>query len=112
MITQAQINGAVTAWDGFLQSAGIPAEFLLHDTKARFTLNVARRKKMPENVTSGVQQKGFEIQFMGFRWNAAAPRPPEKGDQVTVEGRRHAIESVTPHSIGTTVVGYVARVLG
>ena len=107
------LGQAIKAWDDFIGATGIDTDFRLH-TGERFSLRVVRRRKADEDITDGLQQKGFEIQFMASQWVRLAPagRRPEKGDQVTMEGRRHAIETAKLVSYDNTEIGYVARVLG
>lgn len=112
-LTQADIQQAVSAWDSLIQSGGTPADWRLRDG-TQFQLQIVRRSKPDENMTEGLQQQGFEIQFMASRWGAVAPpgRGPEKGDQVTLHGRRHAVERAKLVTVGGVDVGYIARVLG
>jgi hypothetical protein len=107
------VNDAITAWDSSINAIGVNTTFTLH-TGETFTIKTVRRKKPDENMTEGLQQKGFEIQFMAKNWvaNAPAGRHPEKGDQLSMAGRRHAIESSKLVEAAGVSIGYIARVMG
>jgi hypothetical protein len=96
-----------------IENSGNNTAFTLH-TGEKFTIKTVRKKKPDENITEGLQQNGFELQFMAKRWSASAPvgRNPEKGDQVVVDGRRFALESSKAITYGDIRIGYIARVLG
>jgi hypothetical protein len=110
---QAALGQAVQAVDELITGVGVPAAFTLH-TGETFTINVVRRKKPDETITEGLQQKGFELTLLAKHWraNAAAPRHPEKGDQLTMAGRRHAVETSKLITTAGMDVSYVLRVVG
>lgn len=117
MLNPAQIrnalNTAITQWETVITAMGLDSQFTLHSGE-QFTIKVIRRKKIDENITEGLQQHGFEIQFLAKHWDQNAPtgRAPEKGDQLIMAGRRHAIESSKLIQYGTARIGFVARVVG
>lgn len=108
---QQAVQQAIDAFEMLLNSTGSPTEFSLRSGEV-FTIPVVRRKKRIEEMTDGIQQKDFDIQFLHKHWTVYAAREPEKGDQLTMAGRRHAIEKCFPVICYDITVGYVARVLG
>jgi hypothetical protein len=110
---QAAMNQAVIVWANLINTVGVDTEFRLRD-KTSFTIKTVRRRRSDEELTDGIHQKGFEIQFMARDWVAAAPAGtrPEKGDQIVMAGRRYAIETSKLTQYGTLEIGYVCRVLG
>jgi hypothetical protein len=96
-----------------MNAIGVPTEFRLHSGE-RFTVKVAKKKRPDENLSDGLQQKGFELQVLAKEWRAKAPanRDPEKGDQIVTAGRRHALENASKVQYGSIEIGFVCRVVG
>jgi hypothetical protein len=65
------------------------------------------------DITAGLMQEDHVVKFMADEWDEKAGRAPEKGDQITFKGKRHAIQD-DPRSrgIADTTIIYVVRVRG
>lgn len=111
MLTPAAINKAVQMWEQFTNESGIDTQFTLRDG-TQFTIKAVRKVRPDEKLTDGLLEQGFDVQFMHSHWHANAARGPEKGDQLVMAGRRHAIEFHKLHQIANVPVGYVCRVRG
>lgn len=113
MLSPADIRTAISTWKQFLHETGVDADFVLRSGET-FRIKVVRKVRPDRDMTDGLVQQGFDVQFMYSDWHAQAPagRGPEKGDQLTMAGRRHAIEYHKLHQIASSPVGYVCRVRG
>ena len=107
------LDRAINEWEVLFNVMGVDTQFTLH-TGEQFTVKAVRRKRADENLTDGLQQRTFEIQILARHWQAVAPagRHPEKGDQIVMAGRRHALEASKLIEFANTQVGYISRVLG
>lgn len=74
-----------------------------------FRTKAFERRQTPEEMTDGLTQQGYYVRVVASDWDAAAGRPPDKGDQLTLYGRRHAVESWQRRGIADL---YVLRLKG
>lgn len=88
-------------FDSVLQQEGTDTEFRLMSGEV-FTLRARVRSSGEQDLTDGVSQDRRRVTVMAHRWDAAAPagRSPQKGDQVVIDGRRHAVEEADPRLAG------------
>lgn len=112
-LSVTDINKAIKAFDDEIESYGVPTSFELRDGTT-FTIKTLSNNRPDEPLTEGMVQRGFDVKFMAKRWKAVAPanRLPEKGDQFTRAGRRHAVEFVYTQSASNVDIGFICRVLG
>ena len=99
--------------DGVVQQEGTPADFRLR-TGETFTLRARVRDGTDEALTAGLQQDTLTVTVLANRWETAAPpnRAPEKGDQITIAGKRHAIEDVRQRIAGSVPLTWTMRLKG
>lgn len=114
MTTAVNWTKIETDFDTFIQNNGVDVSVRLRDGVTTFTIKGAMRRTSPENLTDGLQQHGERLSVMRSRWDAGAGRTPNKGDQVTISGRRQAIMSWNPVEVPTTsdIIGYNLRLSG
>lgn len=93
-------------------SMGISADVTLHDGGVPFCVSVVRRRAPTENLTDGLQQNGERVSVMADPWLDNARRAPQKGDQLTIDNHRYAIQTAKPVYGGETLIGYTLTVLG
>ena len=82
-------------------NAIVAQEFLVNGTiisvlrrsGATFTIRGFEKRTTGEPLTDGIDQHQYFVRVIASQWDAAAGGVPEKGDQLTVYGRRYAIES-------------------
>jgi hypothetical protein len=65
----------------------------------KFTIKIFERRSRVEELTDGLSQQGYRVRVISSDWERLAGGPPEKGDQIMIAGRRHAIESWERHSL-------------
>ena len=102
------------AFDQMIEANGSDADVKLRDS-TQFQMRMVERNRMPNSeLTSGISQREFSALCMYHRWVAAAPadREPEKGDQITMNGRRKAVDSVGRVGPDATPIGYIMRFRG
>jgi|GEM_PF-4315013 len=65
-------------------------------------------------LTEGLAQNTERLKFRCSEWDAASPgRAPQKGDQIVVQGRRHAIQAaIRQRGIGDVPLLYVCEISG
>lgn len=102
----------ISDMDTFFQAEGQDVDVLLRDGVTTFTIKGMKAKLPVENLTDGLQQNAERMSVMASRWDAGAGRAPEKGDQLTYDGRRQAIQSVSRALGGNQTIGYRLTVLG
>ena len=100
-------------FDSAMQSEGSDCAFVLRSGE-QFTIKGVLRFLPEVTMTDGLHQDRRKLSVMADRWEAAAPanRDPEKGDQVTVHGRRFAVEEADPATGGNQVIGWRLRLKG
>lgn len=105
---------AVAAWDSFIQQNGNDTQVLLNDGVTTFTVKTAMRKRPVENLTDGLQQENDRLSVMASRWEtgAGAGRMPEKGDILTINGRRQAIASANTVAMQDTLIAFNIELRG
>ena len=77
--------------------------------RATFTIKGFEKRVNIEELTAGLTQQGYFLRVIASDWDAKAGGPPEKGDQVTLYGRRHAIDSWQRRGIADQ---YILRLRG
>lgn len=75
-------------------------------TGETFTIKGTLGKLQPEDLTEGLTQQGYKLKIPAAHWDAATDRPPEKGDQITMWGRRSAIMSWYMRGVGDDFAVY------
>lgn len=98
--------------DAFFQANGDDVSVLLNDGVTTFTVKGLQRKTPAENLTDGLQQEGDRLSVMAARWLAGAGRAPEKGDLVTTNGHRQAVQAVNRKTVSNLTIGYNLTILG
>lgn len=104
----------IDAFDQMIQTNGSTADVTLRNG-TQFSMRMALRGRNPnEPLTDGISERRAWAQFMASRWEAAAPadRDPEKGDHVTMNGRRRAISSVEVRAIDDVRVVFLILLEG
>lgn len=71
---------------------GTDTDFKLVDGST-FTLKGIKGHKRDQDLTDGITQQGFKMRVLAPEWDDAAGKEPSEGDQLTVAGRRHAIDT-------------------
>ena len=67
----------------------------------------------PEDLTAGLQQSGLRVRLLAREWDDLSPvRPPQKGDTITVLGRRYGIQTVHLRAMADIPLVYVFEALG
>lgn len=78
-----------------------------------FTIKATTGYLNSQDITAGLQQRGFRIRVLTTEWDVASPgRPPEKGDLVTIWGRQHGIDAVHHRGVADVSLMYVLTILG
>jgi hypothetical protein len=96
----------LAAFDGMIQANGVDTDFTLMDG-ATFRLKAVPRFSPTLDMTTGLQQEGRQVSVMSARWDAVSPgRPPQKGDQLAMLGKRFAIQDYDPVLADNRVIGY------
>mgnify|MGYP001812655387 CR=1 FL=1 len=108
-MNMASVANAV---DSILQANGNTASVTLNDGVTTFTVKTGMRKRVGENLTDGLQQENDRLLVLASRWDPEAGRAPEKGDQLTINGRRQAVEAVNSVGVGDTVWAYNLELRG
>ncbi len=94
-----------------MAAQGTDADFTLRDGQTG-TIKVAQGRLRDEDLTDGLQQKGFRLRCMADDWDGAFTRSPEKGDRVELWGRRHSISSALHRGAADESLMYILVVLG
>lgn len=100
------------AFDSMIEANGQDVDVVLRDGITTFSLKGVMRKAPVQNMTDGLQQEQDRLSVMRDRWDAGAGRDPEKGDQVTLNGRRQAVQSVNAVGAGNRLIGFNLVLLG
>lgn len=101
------------AFDDLIQSEGHTCNFELRSGE-KFAVKGALRFQAEDQLTDGINQDRRKLSIMASRWSAAAPpgRDPEKGDLVTVDGRRHRIMEADPALCSGQRLGWRIKLTG
>ena len=88
---------------------GMSATVTLRGGSPTFNAKVAEGRGRVRSITDGLDQQRYRVTVMASVWDAGAGggRPPQKGDLVVVQGRRHMVDRVTRATAGDTVLAYV-----
>ncbi|MFN2199967.1 MAG: hypothetical protein ACK2UO_02115 [Caldilineaceae bacterium] len=80
------------------QDNGLDARVRRRDL-TEFDTKVFERRYRGTELTEGLTQQDYRVRVIASDWDRLAGGPPEKGDQVTISGRRHAVESWQRHAL-------------
>ena len=87
---------------------GLDADVRRRD-RSQFATKVFERRYQGEELTDGLSQQDYRVRVVASDWDRLAGGPPEKGDQITISGRRHAVESWQRHGLADQ---YLIRLRG
>lgn len=100
------------AFEGAIEAHGVNAKFELR-TGEKITIRMAESWRSEEALTAGMDQAQHRCRFMARSWDQLVSRPPEKGDQVVLNGqRRYSVLRAHPVVWDGQVLAYVARLSG
>jgi hypothetical protein len=74
-----------------------------------FSIKGFEKRQAVEELTDGLVQQGYFVRVIASQWDNLAGRSPDKGDQLTLYKRRHAIESWQRRGIADM---YILRLRG
>lgn len=105
-----QIN---TTFQSVLADNGSDADFVLRSGES-FTIKASQGHRTDPELTDGLSQKQVRIRISALDWEAVAPvgRIPEKGDKVTMWGRKHTVENAHPRGAAGRTLVYVLVMRG
>ena len=64
-----------------------------------FNIRGFERRRSGEELSDGLTQQDYWFRVVKADWDGLAGRPPDKGDQLVIGGRRHAIEESHHHAL-------------
>jgi hypothetical protein len=106
------LGNAKAALREMYSANGVPVDVRLRDG-TEFEVKAFFGPLTERDLTAGAPQNGYRLRFLGETWDAASPgRMPQKGDQITLHGRRSAIESVRLCGLGGEQLMYVVVMHG
>ena len=78
-----------------------------------FSIKVTEGFRRDTSLTAGISAETHRIRFLADDWDANVTRPPEKGDQVSFNGHRYAIQGrVRARGISDDLMMYVCEIQG
>lgn len=102
------VQQVISAFDAMIQGDGSDCTFTLRGGAA-FTIKGVLRFTSENDLTAGLVQDNKKLSVMAHRWEKAVPvagRIPEKGDQVTIDGHRYAIDEVNAALVSNVRIGW------
>lgn len=106
------LDAALGALKQVFAANGVTSQFDLLDGTS-FTIMTTDGHLRDSEVTEGLNAGAFKLRVLASDWDVASPgRPPRKGDQVTRNGRRHAVEAYHLRAMADTPIMYVMTVQG
>ena len=81
-------------------------------TGETFQVKGTMGKLAPDEMTPSMIQQGHRVRILAKHWDAAAGKPPAKGDQITAWTHRSAVESWYRRGLGDTLAMYVLVLKG
>lgn len=94
------------------QKIGRPAAFTLRDG-TQFTVQATDGFRRSLDLTDGLDVSQHIMRVLADDWDTRAPRMPEKGDRLTYDGRRYAVqEDVRARGVGMDRLVYVFVIKG
>lgn len=81
-----------------IAAMGGDCAFTLRGTGEKFSVKGVIKHQPEAELTGGINQDRRRLSVSDIDWSAAAPagREPQKGDQVVIDGHRHAIMEADP----------------
>jgi hypothetical protein len=113
MATPLPVAKIEAAFDSMINDAGSDCTFELY-TGETFTVKGVLRFTPELGLTEGINHDSRKLSVMGKRWANVAPpdRFPEKGDQVTINGCKYAIEEADPAMVSGSMIGWRIKLRG
>lgn len=108
------IPGLKSTLKGVFDELGHEADVTLHDTLATFTIQVTEGFRRGQDLTDGMSQETHRFKVLYDDWEAESPgRPPQRGDQFTVLGKRRAVQGAQrTRGLGNTPILYTIEMTG